>query len=140
MIVSISEGAGTPFSPVGRRVRSATESALLAVQASLGRAALPFVATVPLGCGREAPDRANTVQLPLLLLILATAALAFALRRHPREVRVAVFVLQLGLYVFYETGVSIHTNIRVDLLLIYPAILTAAIALRGSAGPPRTTQ
>ena len=47
----------------------------------------------------------------------------------------------LGLYVVYEAGVSANTNIRVDLLLIYPSMaLAAAMALRRSADPPSTTQ
>ena len=48
-----------------------------------------------------------------------------------RRLRLAVGLLPLaalGLYAFYESGVSAHTNIRVDLLLIYPALFVALLS------------
>lgn len=101
----------------------------------LGRSWSPLVSCL-LACGREAPDRANAVQLPLLLLVLAAPGMAWMLRTRSRAARLVVLLLQLGLYGLYESGVSIETNIRVDVLLIYPAIgVTAALALRSRGGP-----
>jgi len=119
-------------------VRRYLEPGYSFLQAALGRASA-FTAVVLLGCGREAPDRANEIQVPLILLVLATPALAFALRERSRRTRVATLILQLVLYAVYESGVSNQTNIRVDLLLIYPALLlTAAITLRPSSGAAAT--
>ena len=82
---------------------------------------------------REGPDRGNAVQVPLVLMVLGAPAVAYVLRRR-RGPLTALLVVQLGLYVLYETGISIHTNIRSDLLLLYPAILfTAWMALRPEA-------
>lgn len=72
--------------------------------------------------GRDPP-------LPVACLLL----FALSLRRSTpplvrRRLRLAVFLVPLaalGLYAFYETGISTYTNIRVDLLLIYPALLLA---------------
>lgn len=83
-------------------------------------------------------DRTGWVQAPVALLILAAPVVCLALfalslpRSVPedrrRRLQLAVGLLPfvaLGLYAFYETGVSPETNIRVDLLLIYPALLLA---------------
>jgi hypothetical protein len=71
------------------------------------------------------PDRSNAVQVPLFLLVLAIPVVAFVLRRRRGRVLAVLVVVQIGLYVLYETGISIETNIRVDLLLVYPAILVS---------------
>jgi hypothetical protein len=85
--------------------------------------------------GREKPDRGNTIQLPLLLMVLGAPALAYILRRGRRWPSTLLLVVQFGLYVLYETGISIN-DIRADLLFIYPAILfTAWMAL-----PPGRTE
>lgn len=89
----------------------------------------------------QAADRTGFVQAPVAVLILASPLLCFALlalslrRSVPEErrqrLRLAVGLLPLvalGLYAFYETGVSAETNIRVDLLLIYPALLLTVLA------------
>jgi len=78
----------------------------------------------------QGPERGNLVQVPVVLAVLGTPALAYVLRRR-RWLLSSLVVAQLGLYLLYETGVSIHSDMRVDLLLIYPAILyTAWMALR----------
>jgi hypothetical protein len=81
------------------------------------------------------------VQAPVALMILAApvvcvALFAFSLPRsvpegRRRRLRLAVGLLPLaalGLYAFYESGVSVYTNIRVDLLLIYPALFVTLLS------------
>ena len=105
------------------------------MQTAFRRALLLSVGVLFLACGRQAPDRANAVQVPLLLLVLVAPALSHVIRRRGQRLRIVGFLAQLGLYVLYETGVSVQTDIRVDLLLLYPAILlNALISLRGIAG------
>ena len=102
------------------------------MKAQFSKVFLALAGALFLACGRGAPDRANTLQIPLLLLVLAAPALSHALRRRHRSLRILTLVAQLSLYVLYETGVSTNTDMRVDLLLILPAILlNARIALRG---------
>jgi hypothetical protein len=81
------------------------------------------------------------VQAPVALMILAAPVVCVALfalslpRSVPegrrRRLRLAVGLLPLaalGLYAFYESGVSVYTNIRVDLLLIYPALFVTLLS------------
>ncbi|HEX7026930.1 MAG TPA: hypothetical protein VF268_06790 [Gammaproteobacteria bacterium] len=58
---------------------------------------------------------ATTVFGLLLGVIETSTKLKFTLRS-------GVFIASLILYITYEAGVSIYTNIRVDLLLIYPLL------------------
>ena len=96
------------------------------------RRALPAaLALLLISCTREPPDRSNAIQVPLILIVLGGPVLSHALRRRDRGVGVAVLVLQVLAYLYYETGVSIETNIRIDLPLIYAAIaLNAWIVFR----------
>lgn len=68
------------------------------------------------------PDRTNLVQVPLFLLVLGAPFLSHALQRRNQRLQVLVLVAQFLAYIVYETGISIQTNIRVDLLLIYWAL------------------
>ena len=81
------------------------------------------------------------MQAPVALMILAApvvcvALFAFSLPRsvpegRRRRLRLAVGILPLaalGLYALYESGVSVYTNIRVDLLLIYPALFVTLLS------------
>lgn len=66
--------------------------------------------------------------------VVCVALFALSLPRsvpEGRRRRLAVGLLPLaalGLYAFYESGVSVYTNIRVDLLLIYPALFLAILS------------
>ena len=83
---------------------------------------------------RDGPDRANAVQVPLILVVLGAPLVTYFLRGR-RGRLAALLAVQFAAYVAYETGISIQTNIRFDLLLIYPAILfTAWRALSAEAG------
>ena len=75
---------------------------------------------------QRGPDRSNAVQVPLFLLVLTIPVASYWFRRRRSWVLPSLALAQLGLYVLYETGVSIETNIRADLLLVYPAILVSA--------------
>ncbi len=93
----------------------------------LGALALWFITMMLQSFAHAGPDRANIFQIPLLLIVLAFFGLAHVLRRrHWLVLATLLPIVQLGAYVLYETGISIETNIRVDLLLIYPAILFTA--------------
>jgi hypothetical protein len=88
------------------------------------------------------PERGAALQTPAFLLILLAplACITLHLLRRSSAVSGPVkFRLRLALwlvlflvpavYDFYESGISIHSNIRVDLLLLWPAIaLTLVIA------------
>jgi hypothetical protein len=101
----------------------------------VGAVLLWVVTTAIQSFGREGPDRGNTIQLPLLLMVLGAPALAYILRRGRRWLTALLLVVQCGLYILYETGISID-DIRSDVLFIYPAILfTAWMAL-----PPGPTK
>jgi hypothetical protein len=84
------------------------------------------------------PERSAWVQAPLFFVIVLSPVACLALfvlslvRRFPdvlrRRFAVAVApipLLALLLYLYYESGISVYTNIRVDLLLVYPALLLA---------------
>ena len=87
-----------------------------------------------------ATERSGRIQIPVFFLILGMPFLivmlfvrSFSTKISPeaqRGLRRAVFalaVLTLGLYVFYETGISAYSNIRVDLIVIWPAVGAALI-------------
>lgn len=82
------------------------------------------------------PERSGRIQFPLFLAMLAlpvvalvlfgicwAVSLPFAVRALLRGLALLLCVAVFPIYLYYESGVSIHTNIRVDLLLLYPALL-----------------
>lgn len=87
-------------------------------------------------------ERSAVIQAPAFLLILLapivcvilhillrSSALSAPLKYRLRLALWLVLFLVLPVYAFYESGISIYSNIRVDLLLLWPAIaLTLAIA------------
>ncbi len=87
-----------------------------------------------------ATERSGRIQIPVFFVILAMPFLMVTLlvrswsteisqkaRRGLRLAISALAVLTLGLYVFYETGISAYSNIRVDLIVIWPAVGAALI-------------
>jgi hypothetical protein len=85
-----------------------------------------------------APERSGWIQAPVALVVLASplaclVLLVFSLlQRFPDGLRrrfaaavVPIPPLALLLYLFYESGISTYSNIRIDLLLIYPALFLA---------------
>jgi hypothetical protein len=103
----------------------------------IGALPLWLLTTMLQSLASEGPDRGGSVQLPLFVSVLLAPALAYLVRRRVRWLPSLVLVLQLVAYVAYETGISINTNIRVDLLLIYPAVLTTAWLALGATGAAR---
>ncbi|HEX9491046.1 MAG TPA: hypothetical protein VF930_12215 [Stellaceae bacterium] len=99
-------------------------------------------------------ERSAAIQTPAFLLIVLTPVACVILHicsrstaaseRARSRVRLALWLalfLVPGLYAFYESGISIHTNIRVDLLLLWPAIaLTMAIAAASLLSERRSAQ
>jgi len=82
------------------------------------------------------PDRSVAIQAPLALLVLGAPLLSARLGAGRERLRWPLLAAQIGCYVLYETGISIDTNIRIDVFLIYPAILLNAWLLFRTAPPP----
>jgi hypothetical protein len=87
-----------------------------------------------------ATERGGRIQIPLFFMLLALPVVIVILfvralsakisQRAQRGLRQAVFalaVLTLGLYVFYESGISVYSNIRVDLIVVWPAVGAAMV-------------
>jgi hypothetical protein len=85
-----------------------------------------------------ATERSARIQIPVFFLLLAlsvaivilfvrasSATIAPRARHRLRRAVFALAVLTIGLYVFYESGISGYSNIRVDLIVLWPAIGTA---------------
>ena len=74
----------------------------------------------------ELPVAVLTILSPVACLILFVISLRRTVSPSSRQrCAVATFVLPLvavALYAFYESGIPSEINIRVDLLLIYPAL------------------
>lgn len=86
------------------------------------------------------PERDASVQIPLLLIILVIPVISLILyisssAQYFTNKGVFYFLImllsfvQFAIYPIYESGISIHSNIRIDLLLVYPALLTSVIIL-----------
>jgi len=89
-------------------------------------------------------ERSGAIQLPLFYVILVIPCICLVLlmlsclkRFRSRRKTIwllAVFlsVVDFAVYAYYDSGISIWTNIRIDLLLVYPAlILNSAILITG---------
>ena len=81
------------------------------------------------------PEREDWIQLPIIALILLIPLLSIFFyrcskhnnlsdtkRKLFRKLALILPLLALGLYVYYESGISMYSNIRIDLLLIWPAL------------------
>jgi hypothetical protein len=100
------------------------------------------------------PERSAVIQTPTFLLIVLAPIVCVILHIRLRStaaservrtrLRLALWLalfLVPGVYAFYESGISVHTNIRVDLLLLWPAIaLTTAIAAASLLSERRSAQ
>ena len=103
-----------------------------------------------------ATERSGQIQIPVFFLLLALPVLIVILfvrtssakispraRRRLRHAVSALAVLTLGLYVFYESGISAYSNIRVDLIVVWPAvgiaIVVAGLALFRPLSRPKTS-
>ena len=74
-------------------------------------------------------------------MLLRSSAVSTSLKHRLRLALWLVLFLVLPTYAFYESGVSIYTNIRVDLLLLWPAIgLTLAIGAISLLSEKRSAQ
>lgn len=96
-------------------------------------------------------ERAGWLQLPLFLVIVAApvAGVVLAVRRARRRWMYGLALAAAGAYAVYESGISSYTNIRVDLLAIFPALGLMALVIivtsiadvirgRGARGRRRT--
>lgn len=97
-------------------------------------AVLRYMAPAERSAWIQAPIALLLLALPLIgLVFLLAQPISFVSDRMRRRLRRCNYVFPLiaaVLYAFYESGISIYTNIRVDLLLIWPALgLTGILAL-----------
>ncbi len=97
-----------------------------------------------------ATERSGRIQIPVFFLLLALPVVIVILfvrassanispraqRRHRQAVS-ALAVLTLGLYTFYESGISAYSNIRVDLIVVWPAVGAAMVVAGLSLFKPR---
>ena len=84
------------------------------------------------------PDRATAIQLPLAAISILLAITSLLARIRPllsssRLTRLYVSVgsaaMSLILYGLYESGISSYANIRVDVLILWPALALSALML-----------
>lgn len=96
-------------------------------------------------------ERAGWLQLPLFLVVVAApvAGIVVAVRGYRRRWLYALGLVAGAAYAVYESGISSYTNIRVDLIIIFPALAAMVLVvgvtlivdlIRGRAGrgPTRT--
>ncbi len=87
-----------------------------------------------------ATERSAQIQIPVFFLLLAlpvvitilfirglSGKFAPADLSRVRLTNPALAVLTLGLYIFYETGISSYSNIRIDLIVVLPAVGIAIV-------------
>ena len=72
------------------------------------------------------PERKASIQLPLLLMIFIIPIFLKLQKRH-HNVSIVLILLQFVAYFIYESGISKYSNIRVDLLLVYPALISSFV-------------
>ena len=96
-------------------------------------------------------ERAGWLQLPLFLVIVTApvAGIVLAVRGRRRRGLYGLALAAAGAYAVYESGISSYTNIRVDLLVVFPALVVMALVVivtpivdliraRRGRGPRRT--
>lgn len=97
-----------------------------------------------------ATERSGRIQIPVFFLLLAlpvaivilfvrasSAEISPRAQRRCRQAVSALAVLTLGLYVFYESGISAYSNIRIDLIVVWPAVGAAIVVAGLSLFRPR---
>lgn len=77
------------------------------------------------------PEASERRQVVLFSAIAVATVAAFGLlrRRQARAAAVALFVVALIAYGLYESGISSHTNIRVDLFLLGPLVVADILGI-----------
>jgi len=85
------------------------------------------------------PERKASIQLPLLLMILSIPIILKIIKRHG-IFPIVLLCLQFVIYSIYESGISKYSNIRIDLLLVYPALLASIVILLTGRAKQKPTQ
>ena len=80
-------------------------------------------------CGRIEPGRPGSVQLPLFLLVIGAPLISLIFSYRGIPTLLIILLGQVITYIIYETGVSIRSDIRVDLLLVVPAFILNLIVI-----------
>ena len=74
------------------------------------------------------PERTSPIQLLLFLIVLSIPIILKIIKRHGIP-SIVLICMQFISYSIYESGISRHSNIRIDLLLVYPALLASIVIL-----------
>ena len=80
-------------------------------------------------CARQGPDRAGVVQGPLFVLVLLWPVVLRSLRGQGLGAMALALGVRLLLVMAYESGVSSHTDIRIDLPLVGLSLLASVAIL-----------
>lgn len=86
--------------------------------------------------------RSGVIQTPIFFIVLLTPIICLAFliisqtksfnlnkKKKIRLLIICCSAIVFGLYAFYESDISVWTNIRVDLLVIYPTLLLNTLIL-----------
>jgi hypothetical protein len=81
------------------------------------------------------PETTGKIQLGVLTLMVASTICGFIFGFFPMSKKVKrgaqrmLFIVSFILYAIYESGISSHTNIRIDMILIGPLLIANLIGL-----------
>jgi hypothetical protein len=96
---------------------------------SLWYVTYPMIAILLSACGRTEPDRSTVVQLPLFFLVIGAPLISLIFGHRGIPTLLLIFLGQIVVYGIYESGVSVRSDIRVDLLLVAPAFFINLIVI-----------
>lgn len=80
------------------------------------------------------PERKASIQLPFLLMILFIP-IFLKLQKRPHNFSIVLILLQFVIYFTYESGISKHSSIRIDLLLVFPALISSLVIFLAKRKP-----
>jgi hypothetical protein len=76
----------------------------------------------------------ESIQIPLFLIVMLIPLLSLLMRRRAKAL-LFLLVAQILVYLLYETGVSVDTNIRFDIPLVVIAIIWNLIIVARPGAP-----
>ena len=104
------------------------------------RASVVAIAVLCVSCTREPPEQSIRFVLLLVVVIFLAPAVSYLLKRRDSGLEIVSLIIQVLAYVIYETGVSVDTDNRADLVFMYPAIALNAWIVFGNLGSPKQSE